>query len=663
MYEKPTTKSLIQTQLLAARALLLISSLVTALSAFGQVSGNNTNSVQPTIHLTNVPPPGGGEDQMETISGEVSGVNPAELKVVIFSLAGGVWYVQPYTNAPHTDIDASNRFVTEVHLGAHYGALLVRPSYQPPDTTGALPTVGGDVLAVTEAAAGSRSETAEGAIAATFSWLFQWWRLFAGALVILSLIALTKQAESFVSAVETFLSKVFEGGDKLFGSSLMTVVNWLKKVSEKTTGDQTDDAQTNDNPLFMLLGLVCLVIACASAYANYFILNQSLVIFWPISETTWILAGSLIALQGLVGICLHLRLFRDKKWMLWGLLALLAIEFLVSYGRVIETEKVRLLEQTATEVSRDAGSLTINAPSLGAQSPQITPSGASQPAAPQTPSNSPGGYFSWYALWSGLITVICGLSETLGIYAGVHCAGVALVWLTASPALGVLAVAFCAFRFLNRSRIAGVAKIILAALIDTLSKLGSLVVICLKAALQAARKIVEWLRRLPAKLVDSYRAWRKARLSHREEMKKLRESLKRERESELKLLEIALASKEEDARRRSVYLNSEAEAHWQQHITLTGIWRGVVVEVFDDLRTTLRDSFRQVGRKFSADFVEITAEKTRESVDPAAEQVSSDMAEVYVKTGHALPTVNGYQANRQQLFRDESKVAAKKLEV
>jgi hypothetical protein len=494
--------------------------------------------------------------------------------------------------------------------------------------------------------------------------LTTWWRLIAVALVILSLIALTKRAENFVSAVETFLSKVFEGGDKLFGSSLRTVVDWLKKVSEKTTGDQPDEAQTNDNPLFMLLGLSCLVIACASAYANYFILNQSLIIFWPISETTWILAGSLIALQGLVGICLHLRLFRDKKWMLWGLLALLlAIEFLVSYGRVIETEKVRLLEQTATEVGRDAGSLTINDPSLAGQSPQVAPGVASQPAAPQTPSSSLGGYFSWYALWSGLITVICGLSETLGIYAGVHCAGVALVWLAASPVLGVLAVAFCAFRFLNRSRIAGVAKIILAALIDTLSKLGSLVVICLRAALQAARKIVEWLRRLPAKLVDSYRAWRKARLSHREDVKKLRESLKRERESELKMLEIALAAKEEDAKRRSVYLNSEAEAYWQQHATLSGKWRGSVVEVFDDLRTTVTDSFRQVGRKLSANFVEITVEKARKNVEPAAEQVSSDMAEVYVKTGHALPSVNGYQANHQQLRRDESKVAAKKSEV
>lgn len=102
----------------------------------------------PGIRLTRIPPPGGGPDRMETIAGVVSNVNVKECgcKVVIFSL-GDVWYVQPFVNAPFTDLTEDGRFETRIHLGSKYAVLLVKSSYQPPAKADSLPAVGGDVLA------------------------------------------------------------------------------------------------------------------------------------------------------------------------------------------------------------------------------------------------------------------------------------------------------------------------------------------------------------------------------------------------------------------------------------------------------------------------------------------------------------------------------------
>jgi hypothetical protein len=91
----------------------------------------------------------GGPDQTEPISGEVRGVDYGTHKVVIYTFAGGTWWVQPTVAEPLTDIDQSGKWQTITHLGSTYAALLVRPSYRPPATTNSVPKVGPDVLAVT----------------------------------------------------------------------------------------------------------------------------------------------------------------------------------------------------------------------------------------------------------------------------------------------------------------------------------------------------------------------------------------------------------------------------------------------------------------------------------------------------------------------------------
>ncbi|MCG3145089.1 MAG: hypothetical protein HONDAALG_02630 [Gammaproteobacteria bacterium] len=106
----------------------------------------------PSVQITTVPPRYEPGDRMEPIAGAVSGVKFEEHKVVIFSRTDQ-WYVQPFIASPHTEIDSQGKWETDIHLGNEYAALLVKPSYKPPDKTWNLPKVGGDVLAIATARA------------------------------------------------------------------------------------------------------------------------------------------------------------------------------------------------------------------------------------------------------------------------------------------------------------------------------------------------------------------------------------------------------------------------------------------------------------------------------------------------------------------------------
>lgn len=83
---------------------------------------------------------------METIAGSVTG-NCRDCKVVLFA-KGDVWYVQPWSNSPFTEVDSNGTWRNDTHLGTEYSALLVRGSYKPPERVSALPAVGDEVLAV-----------------------------------------------------------------------------------------------------------------------------------------------------------------------------------------------------------------------------------------------------------------------------------------------------------------------------------------------------------------------------------------------------------------------------------------------------------------------------------------------------------------------------------
>src|SRR6185503_14074217 len=104
-------------------------------------------SIKPEIKITEVPPKGAGPDRVERIAGTVSGVNTKECKVIVFAQTD-TWYVQPYIETSDIEIKNSNTWQTDTHLGSQYAALLVNSSYKPPRTTGILPEVGGQILAI-----------------------------------------------------------------------------------------------------------------------------------------------------------------------------------------------------------------------------------------------------------------------------------------------------------------------------------------------------------------------------------------------------------------------------------------------------------------------------------------------------------------------------------
>jgi hypothetical protein len=107
----------------------------------------------PSISITNIPPSNsGGPDKTFSIAGQVQGVAPAGLKVVVYALAGGTWWVQPTVAEPLTDINSKGGWSTDTHGGTTYAALLVRAAYKPAATAGTLPKVEGDVLASTREA-------------------------------------------------------------------------------------------------------------------------------------------------------------------------------------------------------------------------------------------------------------------------------------------------------------------------------------------------------------------------------------------------------------------------------------------------------------------------------------------------------------------------------
>jgi hypothetical protein len=107
-----------------------------------------SQSQKPGITITVVPHAGkGGDQEMEKIAGTVSGVRAEDYVVVLFTHTDK-WYVQPFIDSPYTSIDNKNKWESDTHLGREYAALLVKPSFKPPDAPKILPKVGDDVIAI-----------------------------------------------------------------------------------------------------------------------------------------------------------------------------------------------------------------------------------------------------------------------------------------------------------------------------------------------------------------------------------------------------------------------------------------------------------------------------------------------------------------------------------
>ena len=102
----------------------------------------------PSIQFTKIPPADkGGPDTLDVVEGRVAGARPGQ-RVVLFSKSG-VWWVQPESRQPFTDIRADSTWRSSTHLGTEYAALLVDAGYSPPLSAETLPERGRGVVAVT----------------------------------------------------------------------------------------------------------------------------------------------------------------------------------------------------------------------------------------------------------------------------------------------------------------------------------------------------------------------------------------------------------------------------------------------------------------------------------------------------------------------------------
>ena len=135
---------------MAARSPILAIS--TALSVFAVCSwlgGCRSQSAdsRPVVVFTRVPARSSNSaGQLYTISGRVKDSRPGQ-RIVLYARIEARWAVQPRPNEPFTRIEKDGRWSTTTQFGSDYAALLVEPTFNPPELTESLPAIGSGVAA------------------------------------------------------------------------------------------------------------------------------------------------------------------------------------------------------------------------------------------------------------------------------------------------------------------------------------------------------------------------------------------------------------------------------------------------------------------------------------------------------------------------------------
>jgi len=84
----------------------------------------------------------------DIVDGRVTGAQPGQ-RIVLYANTDGRWGLCQQSDQPFTTIESDGRWKASVHLGLQYAALLVDPTYNPPQQTESLPIVGNGVVALT----------------------------------------------------------------------------------------------------------------------------------------------------------------------------------------------------------------------------------------------------------------------------------------------------------------------------------------------------------------------------------------------------------------------------------------------------------------------------------------------------------------------------------
>jgi hypothetical protein len=154
---------------LGSLGILLMVLLVTAASC----SRSRKQTVEPRISFTQVPQWNPGDRNLQDVmEGTVTGELPDQ-RMVIYSKAGELWWLQPLLTSPFTMILPDHVWRNETHLGTDYAVLLVAPSYQPAAVLDQLPKRGPSIAAVA-VAHGPEKSSSYFVDFSGFTWRVRW---------------------------------------------------------------------------------------------------------------------------------------------------------------------------------------------------------------------------------------------------------------------------------------------------------------------------------------------------------------------------------------------------------------------------------------------------------------------------------------------------------
>jgi hypothetical protein len=89
----------------------------------------------------------GRDYKTDIIEGRATGARPGQ-RIVLYTKSDGRWGVYPRSSQAITNIEPDGRWKASIQLGIQYAALLVDPTYNPPEQTESLPIVGNGVVAM-----------------------------------------------------------------------------------------------------------------------------------------------------------------------------------------------------------------------------------------------------------------------------------------------------------------------------------------------------------------------------------------------------------------------------------------------------------------------------------------------------------------------------------